>query len=65
MNILPAHLGGSEGETHVDTGTLNFIVQATGETGEIIVTANANGLKQGTIKIQTSASVLRPAVGGN
>ena len=28
--ILPPHLGGSEGETHVDTGTLDFIVQATG-----------------------------------
>lgn len=29
MNQLPEHLGGSEGETHIDEGALKFIMNAT------------------------------------
>ncbi|GAB2823687.1 beta-galactosidase GalA [Ferruginibacter profundus] len=47
------------------SGLAQVIVQATGEAGEIIVTATARGLKQGEIKIQSAQVSLRPAVGGN
>ncbi|MGF2410932.1 beta-galactosidase GalA [Ferruginibacter sp.] len=47
------------------SGLVQVIVQATGQVGEIIVTANANGLKRATIKIQTTQAKLRPAVAGN
>lgn len=35
MNILPPHLGGSEGETHIDQGALQFIVNATSGMGGV------------------------------
>jgi beta-galactosidase len=47
------------------SGLAQVIVQSTGQPGEIIVTATANGLKQATIKIQAAAAPLRPAVAGN
>ena len=47
------------------SGLAQVIVQATGVAGEIIVTANANGLKQGAIRIQTVQAQLRPAIAGN
>jgi beta-galactosidase len=47
------------------SGLAQVIVQATGDAGEIIITANANGLKQGILKIQTTATALRPAIAGN
>jgi beta-galactosidase len=46
-------------------GLAQVIVQATGEPGTIIVTANASGLKQGEIKIQSVPATLRPAVEEN
>jgi beta-galactosidase len=47
------------------SGLAQVIVQATGEAGDIIITANANGLKQGAIKIQATVTSLRPAIAGN
>ena len=47
------------------SGLAQVIVQSTGDAGEIIITANANGLKQGTLKIQSTATALRPAIAGN
>ncbi len=47
------------------SGLAQVIVQATGGPGEIIVTANANGLKQAEIKIQSVQAQLRPAIAGN
>jgi beta-galactosidase len=47
------------------SGLAQVMVQATGDAGEIIITANANGLKQGIVKIQTTATALRPAIAGN
>ena len=44
------------------SGLAQVIVQATGEPGEIIVTATADGLKQGVIKIQSVQAPLRPAI---
>ena len=44
------------------SGLAQVIVQSTGAPGEIIVTATANGLKQGEIKIQSTQAILRPAV---
>jgi beta-galactosidase len=44
------------------SGLAQVIVQATGEAGEIVITATANGLKQGEIKIQSVIAELRPAV---
>ena len=35
MNTLPPHLGGSEGETHLDQGALQFIMNATSTLGGI------------------------------
>ncbi|MEQ1799242.1 MAG: DUF4982 domain-containing protein, partial [Lacibacter sp.] len=47
------------------SGLAQVIVQSTGEPGEIIVTATANGLKRGEIKIQSVQAPKRPAVNGN
>jgi beta-galactosidase len=47
------------------SGLAQVIVQSTGESGEIILTATANGLKQSEIKIQAAPAQLRPAVAGN
>jgi beta-galactosidase len=47
------------------SGLAQVIVQAGADAGEIIITATANGLKQGEIKIQSTQAVLRPAVAGN
>jgi beta-galactosidase len=47
------------------SGLAQVIIQATGEPGEITVTATANGLTQGEFKIQSVAAPLRPAVTGN
>ena len=44
------------------SGLAQVIVQATGEPGEIVVTATAGGLKQGEIKIQSVQAALRPAI---
>ena len=41
---LPAHLGGSEGETHIDEGTLNFIIGATGSTSMVDVGCGPGGM---------------------
>ncbi|MBP6024258.1 beta-galactosidase GalA [Ferruginibacter sp.] len=46
------------------SGLAQVIVQSTSDAGEIIITANANGLKQGTLKIQSTATALRPAIAG-
>jgi len=47
------------------SGLAQVIVQATGEPGEIILTATANGLQQGEIKIHSLQTILRPAIAGN
>ncbi|MFM2326589.1 MAG: hypothetical protein RIR31_791, partial [Bacteroidota bacterium] len=47
------------------SGLAQVIVQSTGDAGEIIISANANGLKQGIVKIQATATALRPAIAGN
>jgi len=47
------------------SGLAQVIVQSTGEPGEIIVTATANGLKHGEIRIQAVQADARPAVKGN
>jgi len=47
------------------SGLAQIIVQSTGEPGEIIVTATANGLKQGEVRIQSVQAPVRPAVNGN
>ncbi len=47
------------------SGLAQVIVQSTGEPGDIILTATANGLKQGEIKIQAIQADTRPAVRGN
>jgi len=46
------------------SGLAQVIVQATGDAGEIFITATANGLKQGEIKIQSVKTAMRPAVDG-
>lgn len=46
MNQLPDHLGGSEGETHVDEGTLDFIIQATGAKTMVDVGCGPGGMVQ-------------------
>ncbi|MFP5041698.1 beta-galactosidase GalA [Parasediminibacterium sp. JCM 36343] len=43
-------------------GLAQVIVQSTGEAGVIVLTANANGLKQASIKITAQPSVKRPAI---
>jgi beta-galactosidase len=47
------------------SGLAQVIVQSTGDAGEIIVTATANGLQKSEIKIQSVKTILRPAVDGN
>jgi beta-galactosidase len=47
------------------SGLAQVIVQATGDAGEIIIAANTNGLKQGILKIQTTATALWPAIAGD
>lgn len=47
------------------SGLAQVIVQSTGEAGEIILTASSDGLKQAEIKIQATASPMRPAVAEN
>lgn len=44
--ILPSHLGGSEGETHIDQGALKFIVAATGATSMLDVGCGPGGMVQ-------------------
>ncbi len=46
-------------------GLAQVIVQATSEPGQIIVTATANGMKQGELIIESKQVSMRPAVGGN
>jgi cyclopropane fatty-acyl-phospholipid synthase-like methyltransferase len=41
---LPPHLGGSEGETHIDEGALNFIIGATGSTSMVDVGCGPGGM---------------------
>jgi len=42
--ILPEHLGGSEGETHTDPGTLNYIIQATGAKSMLDIGCGPGGM---------------------
>lgn len=44
MIELPKHLGGSEGETHVDEGTLDFIIRAAGITSMVDVGCGPGGM---------------------
>ena len=46
MNALPEHLGGSAGETHIDTGALDCIVQAIGIKTMIDVGCGPGGMVQ-------------------
>lgn len=46
MTALPAHLGGSEGETHIDDGALTFIINATGATSMVDVGCGPGGMVQ-------------------
>lgn len=46
MNILPNHLGGSEGETHIDEGALKFIIGATGAKSMLDVGCGPGGMVQ-------------------
>lgn len=41
---LPEHLGGSEGETHIDSGALNFIIGATGIQSMVDVGCGPGGM---------------------
>lgn len=43
-------------------GLAQVIVQSTGQAGNIIVTATANGLKQATIKINAKQALKRPSI---
>lgn len=43
-NTLPPHLGGSEGETHVDSGALKFIIGATGARSMLDVGCGPGGM---------------------
>ena len=44
------------------SGLAQVIVQSTGESGEIVLTANSAGLKPGKVKIQTQAIRPRPTI---
>lgn len=44
MNLLPQHLGGSEGETHLDQGALEFVVKATGAKSMLDVGCGPGGM---------------------
>jgi beta-galactosidase len=46
----------------VFNGLAQIIIQATKEPGEIILTAASDGLKQGTLKLDTQTVTLRPSV---
>jgi beta-galactosidase len=47
------------------SGLAQVIIQATGEPGEVTVTASANGLKGAAIKMQSIKAKCRPAVAVN
>jgi beta-galactosidase len=47
------------------SGLAQVIIQATGQAGDIIVRATANGLLQGEIKIPSLKTTLRPSIDGN
>jgi beta-galactosidase len=49
----------------VFNGLAQIIVQSTKESGEIILTAESEGLLEGTVKLITQQTVLRPSVSDN